>query len=133
MPLNNIPADRSYTDEHEWIMISPGQTSVPTSPVRVGITSVAAAALGELVFLDLPEVGSEIEAGRTCGEVESTKTVSDLYPPVSGEVTSLNQAAIDDPSLVTQDPYGSGWLFEVQPTQLGTLLTAQEYAEKNGA
>ena len=133
MPLNNIPADRSYTDEHEWIMISPGQTSVPTSPVRVGITSVAAAALGELGFLDLPEVGSEIEAGRTCGEVESTKTVSDLYPPVSGEVTSLNQAAIDDPSLVTQDPYGSGWLFEVQPTQLGTLLTAEEYAEKNGA
>lgn len=133
MAANDIPADRSYTDEHEWVMISPDQTSVPTSPVRVGITSVAAAALGELVFLDLPEVGSEIEAGRTCGEVESTKTVSDLYPPVSGEVTSLNQAAIDDPSLVTQDPYGSGWLFEVQPTQLGALLTADEYAEKNGA
>lgn len=78
-------------------------------------------------------MGSEIEAGQTCGEVESTKTVSELYPPVSGEVTSLNQAAIDDPSLVTQDPYGSGWLFEVQPTQLGALLTADEYAEKNGA
>lgn len=133
MVANNIPDDRSYTDEHEWVMISPGQTSVPSTPVRVGITSVAAAALGELVFLDLPDVGSDIEAGQSCGEVESTKTVSELYPPVSGKVTSLNQAAIDDPSLVTQDPYGTGWLFEVQATQLGPLLTAEVYAEKNGA
>lgn len=133
MASNTIPDDRSYTDEHEWVMIAPGVNTVPSSPVRVGITSVAAAALGELVFLDLPEVGSSIEAGQTCGEVESTKTVSELYPPVSGEVTAHNQAAVDDPSLVTADPYGEGWLFEVQATELGALLTAEEYADKNGA
>ncbi|ORA34249.1 glycine cleavage system protein GcvH [Mycobacterium aquaticum] len=127
-----IPDDRSYTEEHEWVLIAPG-AALPDVPVRVGITSVAAAALGDLVFLDLPEVGATITAGETCGEVESTKTVSELYPPVSGTVTAVNTAAVEDPALVTSDPYGEGWLFEVQPTAAGTLLTAAEYAAKSEA
>jgi glycine cleavage system H protein len=127
----SIPSDRSYTDEHEWVLITPG-ASLPDAPVRVGITSVAVESLGELVFLDLPEVGSTITAGESCGEVESTKTVSELYPPVSGRVTEVNQAAVDDPALITADPYGEGWLFTVQPIAAGALLTAAEYADKNG-
>ncbi|MBS1695917.1 MAG: glycine cleavage system protein GcvH [Actinobacteria bacterium] len=125
---DTIPDDRSYTEQHEWVLIAPG-AALPDTPVRVGVTSIAAAALGDLVFVDLPEVGSTIVAGESCGEVESTKTVSELYPPVSGTVTVVNTAAVDDPSLVTADPYGAGWLFEVQPTAAGTLLTAAEYAE----
>jgi glycine cleavage system H protein len=130
MASGGIPNDRGYTEEHEWVSLLPG-AELPDAPVRVGITSVAAAALGELVYVDLPEIGSTIVAGETCGEVESTKTVSELYPPVSGEVTALNQAAVDDPSVITADPYGDGWLFEVQPTAAGNLLTAEQYAERN--
>jgi glycine cleavage system H protein len=130
MADNAILDDRSYTEEHEWVLIAPG-APLPDTPVKVGITSVAAAALGDLVFLDLPEVGSTIATGETCGEVESTKTVSELFPPVSGTVTAVNTAAVDDPSLVTSDPYGEGWLFEVRPTAAGPLLTAAEYAERN--
>jgi glycine cleavage system H protein len=130
MADNAIPDDRSYTEEHEWVLIAPG-APLPDTSVKVGITSVAAAALGDLVFLDLPEVGSTIATGETCGEVESTKTVSELFPPVSGTVTAVNTAAVDDPSLVTSDPYGEGWLFEVRPTAAGPLLTAAEYAERN--
>ncbi|OCB53022.1 glycine cleavage system protein H [Mycobacterium vulneris] len=132
MTNQTIPDDRSYTEEHEWVLIAPG-ADLPDTPVRVGITSVAAAALGDLVYLDLPEVGAGIVAGETCGEVESTKTVSELYPPVSGTVTAVNTAAVDDPALVTSDPYGEGWLFEVQATAAGNLLTAAEYAEKSEA
>ena len=131
MASNTFPDDRSYTDDHEWVLIEPGAT-LPDEPVRVGITSVAVNSLGELVFVDLPEVGATIVAGESCGEVESTKTVSELYPPVSGRVTLINTAAVDDPGLVTSDPYGEGWLFAVQPSAAGELLTAAEYAEKNG-
>lgn len=127
----SIPDDRSYTDDHEWVMIPPG-ASLPDAPVRVGITSVAVDSLGELVFVDLPKVGSTITAGEACGEVESTKAVSDLLPPVSGRVTEVNQAVVDDPALITADPYGQGWLFEVEPTEAGALLSAAEYADKNG-
>jgi glycine cleavage system H protein len=124
-----IPDDRGYTEEHEWVSMLPG-ADLPDGSVRIGITSVAADSLGELVFIDLPEVGAEIVAGESCGEVESTKTVSELYPPVSGRVTEVNTAAVDDPSIVAADPYGAGWLFAVQPTSTATLLTAAEYAEK---
>lgn len=126
-----FPDDRSYTDDHEWVLIAPG-VALADEPVRVGITSVAVDSLGELVFIDLPEVGATIVAGESCGEVESTKTVSELYPPVSGRVTIVNTAALDDPGLVTTDPYGAGWLFAVQPSFAGELLSAAEYAEKYG-
>ena len=127
----SIPNDRSYTDEHEWVMIAPG-ADVPDIPVRVGITTVATDALGDLVYVDLPQVGATVTVGEACGEVESTKTVSELYPPVSGTVTEVNQAAADDPAVISADPYGDGWLFEVQADAAGALLTAAEYAEKNG-
>ncbi|GFG52443.1 glycine cleavage system protein H [Mycolicibacterium agri] len=127
----SFPNDRSYTEEHEWVQLAP-DAAMPNTPVRVGITAVAVAALGELVYLDLPEVGATVIAGQACGEVESTKTVSELFPPVSGEVTEVNNAAIEDPSLVNTDPYGVGWLFAVRATAAGPLLSATEYAQKNG-
>lgn len=131
MSSNAFPEELSYTDDHEWVTIAPG-ADLPSEPVRVGITSVAVEALGELVFIELPEVGSTVTVGQSCGEVESTKTVSDLFPPVSGEVTAVNSAAVDEPGLVNSEPYEGGWLFEVRPTVAGELLTAAEYAEKNG-
>ncbi|MDP7724379.1 glycine cleavage system protein GcvH [Mycobacterium sp. TY814] len=127
----SIPNDRSYTDDHEWVMIAPG-AGLPDTPVRIGITSVATNSLGDLVFVDLPEVGAAVTVGEACGEVESTKTVSELYPPVSGTVVEVNRAAADDPAVITAEPYGAGWLFAVQPDAAGELLTAAEYAEKNG-
>jgi glycine cleavage system H protein len=125
-----IPEDRSYTQEHEWVSLLPG-AELPAEPVRVGVTSIATESLGELVYVELPEVGSEIVAGQSCGEVESTKTVSELYPPVTGRVVEVNDAVRSDPSIITADPYGQGWLFAVLVTATGTLLTANEYAEKN--
>lgn len=126
-----IPTDRSYTVDHEWVAVATGEP-LPDAPVRIGITALAVDALGELVFVDLPEIGSTIVAGDPCGEVESTKTVSELVAPVSGRVTAVNSTAVDNPEIVTADPYGEGWLFAVQPTDAGELLTAVEYAEKNG-
>ena len=123
----SIPNDRSYTEEHEWVLIAPG-AELPAAPVRIGITSVACDALGDLVFVDLPAVGATVTVGQACGEVESTKTVSELYPPVSGTVTEVNQAAADDPAVISADPYGEGWLFAVQPDAAGALMTAAEYA-----
>ena len=110
MATNTIPDDRSYTEEHDWVLVAPG-AELPDPPVRGGINSVATAAPG--------------------GEVESTKTVSELYPPVSGTVTAVNSDAVDDPSIITADPYDAGWLFEVQATAAGNLLTAAEYAARN--
>lgn len=124
--MATIPADLKYTAEHEWV-------DDAVSPVRVGVTSVATEALGDVVFVELPEVGSEVTAGETCGEIESTKSVSDLYAPVSGTVTEINQAAVDDPSLINSDPYGAGWLFTVDATDDGEYLTAAAYAEANDA
>ncbi|SEB33250.1 glycine cleavage system protein GcvH [Rhodococcus koreensis] len=127
----SLPGNLSYTDEHEWVAVEPG-AALPADPVRVGITAVAVDNLGDLVYLELPTVGSTVTLGEACGEVESTKTVSELYPPVSGTVSIVNTAVVDDPELVSKDPYGEGWLFAVLPSEAGELLTAAEYAEKNG-
>ena len=89
--------------------------------------------LGEVVFAELPEVGDTVEAGETCGEVESTKSVSDLYSPVTGTVTAVNDAVHDDYSVVNNDPFGAGWLFEVEVTEVGSLMTVAEYSAANGA
>ena len=126
-----IPEDRLYSDDHEWVAVQ-STADIPTSPVRVGISRIAADNLGDLVFIDLPAVDSEITAEQSCGEVESTKAVSDLVAPVSGTVTDVNTDAVEDPTLVSTDPYGAGWLIEVRVTALGPLMTAAEYAEKNG-
>ena len=125
-----LPENYSYSDDHEWIDTTADKAV--GAKVKVGITSVATDRLGEIVFADLPQVGDSVEAGETCGEVESTKSVSDLYSPVTGTVTAVNQEALDDCAIINGDPFTAGWLFEVEVTEVGPLLTAAEYAEKNG-
>ena len=117
--MTSFPEHLQYTVEHEWLDAG--------SPATVGITATAAEALGELVYVELPEVGATVTAGAVCGEVESTKSVSELYSPVTGTVVEVNQAAIDDPALVSSDPYGQGWLLRVDVSGTGPLLTAEQY------
>ncbi len=122
--MSQIPEDLQYTAEHEWVTTD--------EPATVGITASAADALGDIVFLELPPVGTELTAGAVCGEIESTKSVSELYAPVSGTVVAVNEAAADDPGVVNSDPYGAGWLIKVAVTSRGMLLSAQEYAAVAG-
>lgn len=125
----SFPENYSYSDDHEWIDATP--EAAVGAKVKIGITSVATDRLGEIVFADLPQVGDSVEAGETCGEVESTKSVSDLYSPVTGTVTAVNDAVLDDCAIINSDPFGEGWLFEVEVSEVGPLLTAAEYEEKN--
>ncbi|MCZ9308265.1 glycine cleavage system protein GcvH [Corynebacterium uberis] len=125
-----LPQDFSYSDDHEWIN-TPVEDAVGAT-VRVGITSVATDRLGEVVFAELPEVGDSITAGEPCGEVESTKSVSDLFAPVTGTVTAINEALEDDYAVINSDPFGEGWLYEVEVTEVGELTDAAGYAEANG-
>lgn len=111
------PDELKYTAEHEWVL-TPGETD---GSVRVGITHYAQDALGDIVYVSLPEVGDDVSAGSTCGELESTKSVSDVYAPVSGEVVAVNDALTNTPELVNNDPYGGGWLFEVTPSDAGAV------------
>ncbi|WP_419998010.1 glycine cleavage system protein GcvH [Streptomyces boninensis] len=116
------PEQLRYSKEHEWL--SPAADGEST----VGITAHAANALGDVVYVQLPEVGDTVTAGETCGELESTKSVSDLYAPVTGEVTAVNQDVVDDPALVNSAPFEGGWLFKVRVTgEPDDLLTADEY------
>ncbi|MFE9554577.1 glycine cleavage system protein GcvH [Streptomyces sp. NPDC006692] len=118
------PQQLRYSKEHEWL--SSAEEGVST----VGITEHAANALGDVVYVQLPEVGDTVTAGETCGELESTKSVSDLYSPVSGEVVAANQDVVDDPSLVNSAPFEGGWLFKVKVTdEPGDLLSADEYTD----
>lgn len=126
----SLPADFSYSEEHEWINAPADKAAGAT--VKVGITSVAADRLGEVVFAELPQVGDAVTAGDPCGEVESTKSVSDIYSPVTGTVTAVNDAVHDDYSVVNSDPFGAGWLFEVAVDEVGPLMTASVYAAANG-
>ncbi|MGW2763901.1 glycine cleavage system protein GcvH [Streptomyces sp. NPDC001275] len=119
----NNPQHLRYSKEHEWL--SPVEDGVST----VGITEFAANALGDVVYAQLPEVGDTVAAGETCGELESTKSVSDLYSPVSGEVTEINEDVVNDPSLVNSAPFEGGWLFKVRlAEEPADLLSADEYA-----
>lgn len=127
--LPPLPDNYTYSAEHEWVD-GPADSLVGTT-VKVGITAVASDALGEVVYVDLPEVGTTVTAGETCGEVESTKSVSDLYTPVSGEVVEINELATANPGLLNSDPYGEGWLFTVSVTAVGEVLDAAGYAEAN--
>ena len=127
--LPPLPENFTYSAEHEWINAS--ADAVVGNTVRIGITAVASDALGEVVYVDLPDVGDTVTAGETCGEVESTKSVSDLYSPVTGEIVSINEAATASPGLLNTDPYGEGWLFEVNVTELGKVMDAAGYAEAN--
>jgi len=123
------PTDRRYTDQHEWALVQGTEGAVT---VRVGITDHAQDALGDIVFVQLPDVGEEVATGNPIGEVESTKSVSDLFAPVAGTVTAVNAALTDAPETINADPYGEGWLVEISvdaadgdPT--GDLLDAAAY------
>ncbi|WP_026208955.1 glycine cleavage system protein GcvH [Catelliglobosispora koreensis] len=120
-----IPEDLRYTAEHEWVREEGGK-------VRVGITDFAQDALGDIVFVQLPEIGAKVSAGDSFGEVESTKSVSEIYAPLSGQITARNEALSDSPDLINTDPYEEGWLVEIQvddPAQLSALLDAAAYGE----
>ena len=115
-------ADLKYTAEHEWI-------AVDGDVATVGITAYAAEKLGDVVYVDLPKQGSNVATGKVVGEIESTKSVGELFAPVDGEVVESNQAVVDDPTLVNSDPFGAGWLIKVKFTELPELMTAAQYAE----
>jgi glycine cleavage system H protein len=120
------PEDLKYTAQHEWVRA--GEDAA--GRVRVGITDYAQEQLGDIVFVTLPEVGAEVSAGDPCGELESTKSVSDIYAPVTGTVTARNDALDGSPELVNSEPYGDGWMFEIQPsdpTELSDLLDSATY------
>ncbi len=117
------PEDLKYSAEHEWVKAANGTA-------RVGITDFAQDALGDIVYVQVPEVGTAIRAGDTCGELESTKSVSDLYAPVTGTVSAVNEALADQPDLVNSDPYGEGWLIDVQlddEAEVEALMDAETY------
>ncbi|HST72729.1 MAG TPA: glycine cleavage system protein GcvH [Kocuria rosea] len=128
--MSNIPADLSYTAEHEWVA-APDAEGV----VRIGITDHAQSELGDVVFVQLPEVGETVEAGAAVGEIESTKSVSDIFAPVSGEVVAVNDRLEDEPAAVNSSPYGDGWLFALRPADedhRSGLLDANGYAAQLG-
>lgn len=119
-----VPEELRYTEEHEWV---DGRRE---TPVRVGITEYAQDQLGDVVFVDLPEVGTQVTAGDVFGEVESTKSVSELFAPLDGEIVAVNQAVVDAPELINSDPYGEGWLIDIEPSDPATfdgLLDADAY------
>lgn len=120
----DVPEQLRYTSEHEWV--GPADSGV----VRIGITAYAQEALGDIVFIELPEPGRKVDAGQACGEVESTKSVSELFAPIAGTVTARNDALEATPETVNKDPYGGGWMFEVRPDDSGAvdgLLDATAY------
>ena len=118
------PEDLKYTAEHEWLKAG------SDGPVRVGITDFAQDQLGDIVYVQLPDVGSTVRAGDACGELESTKSVSDLFAPVNGTVTAVNEALADQPDLVNSDPYGEGWLLDIEvedAAEVAALMDAEAY------
>jgi len=127
--MSNIPADLKYAKSHEWVRLA-------GSVATVGITDHAQHELTDVVFVELPEVGKKVQAGQSCAVVESVKTASDIYSPVSGEVSEVNQPVADNPALVNTDPYGAGWLFKVrlEGSANSELLTPEQYkAQISGA
>ena len=126
--MSAYPEHLKYTAEHEWVR-SPGEAE---GSVRIGITDYAQDALGDIVYVSLPEVGESVEAGSTCGELESTKSVSDIYAPLTGEVAAVNESLDATPEIVNSDPYEGGWLFELVPADSSAvdgLMDAAAYEE----
>jgi glycine cleavage system H protein len=131
--LSNIPSDLRYTKSHEWLRAARGAApgAAPDGAVEIGISDHAQSALGDLVFVEVPEVGRALTAGEACAVVESVKAASDVYSPVSGKVIASNTALATQPELLNQDPYGAGWLFRVQtdsPPDAASLMSAADYA-----
>jgi len=123
-----VPDDRKYTQEHEWILIEEGVG-------MIGVTDFAAGELGDIVFVELPEPGSEFSQGDTVGTIESVKAVADLFLPVSGEIVEINEAVVDTPELVNSDPMDEGWLFKVKlsdTSEIDQLMDAAAYGELLG-
>ena len=126
--MSHIPADLKYTKTHEWARLN------PDGSVTVGITDHAQEQLGDMVFVELPELERVVTAGEECAVVESVKAASDVYSPLAGEVVAVNEALTEKPELVNQDPYGEGWLFQLQPGEaLDGLLDAAVYAAVEAA
>ena len=128
--MSVVPDDLKYTAEHEWVRVTDG-----TNAVRVGITDYAQEALGDVVYVSLPEVGASVEKGAAVGEIESTKSVSDLYAPLSGTVTARNDNLDGQPELINSDPYGEGWVLEIDLSdqdQTSDLLDAAAYSTLAG-
>jgi len=128
--MAEVPDDLLYTAEHEWVRVSEGSAAV-----RVGITDYAQSALGDVVYVSLPDIGAQVGAGAAFGEVESTKSVSDLYAPLSGVVTARNEQLQETPELINSDPYGAGWIVELEPSDaadLDALLDAGAYGTLSG-
>jgi glycine cleavage system H protein len=125
---SNVPSDLKYAKSHEWVRVAGGAATI-------GITDHAQHELTDVVFVELPAVGRKIKAGEACAVVESVKTASDIYSPVSGEVTEVNKPVVDEPSLVNTDPYGKGWFFKIKlsdPGETNSLMDAAAYTEQIG-
>ena len=125
---SNIPSDLKFSKSHEWVRVA-------AEVATVGISDHAQHELTDVVFVELPEVGRKVQAGEACAVVESVKTASDIYAPVSGEITGINSAVVEKPALVNDQPYGDGWFFQVRltdPAELERLLTAEQYAAQVG-
>lgn len=127
--MANVPSDLKYAKSHEWVRVS-GDTAT------VGITDHAQHELTDVVFVELPDLGKQVKAGEACSVVESVKTASDIYSPVSGEIVEVNRAVAENPALVNTEPYGGGWLFRVKlgsPGELAALLSPVDYTAQIGA
>lgn len=124
----NVPSNLRYTKDHEWVLIN-------GSSIKVGITDYAQDALGDIVFIQLPEVGSVLDAHQGLGEIESTKSVNDVYAPVAGKVAAVNSALTDNPELLNSDPYNAGWICEIEVSEIDEsgLMSAEEYSALIGA
>jgi glycine cleavage system H protein len=126
--MSHIPAELQYTKEHEWV--APTATA---GTIRMGITDFAQGALGDIVYVQMPKVGDSVVADKVCGEVESTKSVSEIFSPVTGTVVAINDALNGAPELVNSDPYGTGWLAEISVSgEPAALLSAAQYGEITG-
>jgi glycine cleavage system H protein len=126
--MSQIPADLQYTKEHEWV----AQTS-NAGTIRMGITDFAQGALGDIVYVQMPKVGDAVVADKVCGEVESTKSVSEIFSPVTGTIVAINESLTNTPELVNSDPYGAGWLAEISVSgEPAALLSATEYGSITG-
>ena len=126
--MSNVPSDLKYAKSHEWIRVS-GDTGT------VGITDHAQAELTDIVFVELPAVGRRLKAGEACAVVESVKTASDIYSPVSGEIIAVNQAVVDDPALVNKEPHAAGWFYKItlaNAAELNALLSPEDYKKQIG-
>jgi glycine cleavage system H protein len=121
--MSNVPSDLKFTKEHEWVATTPS-----ANVFRVGITDYAQSALGDIVYVQLPKVGQKLTAGEVCGEIESTKSVSEIYSPITGEVSSVNGNLDGAPEMINSEPYASGWILEISVSgELPALLSGEEY------